>query len=156
MTSCPKCGDVDLKRGQCPECGYKPRQKKQGEQKTPQRDPKCSFESGNVRCVLDAVWYPDNRFKGYCALHDEESKRNLPPWEAQEQLKRIRTDPMSYARDLLESSWRKERELLVQKTIEQHPEWQRGEDEGRTEYAKRMLAIGKKLGKGIRARYRHE
>ena len=63
---------------------------------------------------------------------------------------------MSDARDLMEGSWVRERELLIQKHIAAHPEWQRGEDEGRTEYAKRMLATAKQLGQGVRARYRHE
>ena len=119
------------------------------------REPKCKFTAGHLQCPLDATWYPNNGAFGYCALHDEESKRKLAPWEAQAQLARMHEDPLSYARDLMEQSWAKERELLVQKTIEQHPEWQRGEDEGRTAYAKRMLAICKELGKGVRARYRH-
>ena len=161
MTStCERCEatgrTVQLVNGECPKCSWMPpRQSKSSSarSKTQQRDSKCSYESGNIRCVLNATWYPDNRFKGYCALHDTEDKRKLPPWEAQDQLKRIRDHPADYARDLLEGSWTKERERLIQRTIEQHPDWQRGEEEGSTAYAKRMLAISKQLGKGIRARY---
>lgn len=152
MTStCERCEAtgkiVSLVNGECPKCSWMPPKRAKsngGKQKTPQRNPKCSYAAGHLQCPLDATWYPNNRFSGYCALHDDEDKRKLPPWEAQAQLQRIHNDPISYARDLLEGSWAKERELLIQKHIAAYPEWQRGEDEGLSVYEDRMLdEIGK-------------
>lgn len=128
------------------------------------RDPRCSFKSGPHRCPLPATWYPEHapisahqtyNPHGWCAMHDEAEKRNMPPWEAQEQLKRMNENGKDYAYDLLAGGWKEEREKLIQQKIDEHPEWQRQPDESSTEYRQRMLAICKKLGKGVRARYRH-
>ena len=104
-----------------------------------------------MRCALPATWFPNNGTRGYCWLHDDESRWLHGP-ELHEQLKEIRDNRQRHMNEREGEDWRR---VMVDDVIEAHPEWIRGEDEGRREYAVRMLKLGKELGKGLRARYRH-
>ena len=112
-------------------------------------DPRCSFQSGGHRCPLPAVWYPGavpHNTSGYCRMHDSDDKRALEPWEAQAQIQRISESPSDYLADLYpaDSNWR---EQALQAEMAKHPEWQRGADEGRSEYHSRMLAAWKRMAR---------
>ena len=157
---------LKLENGECPECGWKPPLTEQGSGKSEHaRDAQCIFRSGPHRCPLPATWYPENapigqhqhyNRRGFCAMHDREEKRDMEPWEAQAQIKRFQEHARIIYDELREDSWKHERERMIQQKINEHPEWQRGEDETSSAYQRRMLGIAKQLGKGVRARYRHE
>ena len=120
------------------------------------REPRCCFSGGNLRCPLPATWYPENGTHGYCALHDDAQKRKMAEHEAYAQLQRMHEDAKAYARDLLDGSWKQEREQLIQDTIDGHPEWQRREGEGRTRYAERMIDEVAKRSPGLAALLREK
>ena len=119
------------------------------------RDPQCVFSSGVYRCPLPATWYPENapigphqhyNRRGYCAMHNEEEKRNMEPWEAQAQLARFKEHAKIIYDELREETWAAERERMIQAKIDEHPEWQRQDGESSSEYQRRMMATCKGMG----------
>ena len=112
------------------------------------KDMQCVKQSGLLRCALPATWFPNNGTRGYCWLHDDESRHLTGP-DLHAQLEDIRGHRQRYINERESEDWRR---VLVDDVIEAHPEWHRGENEGKREYAKRMLKTAKALGKGLRSR----
>lgn len=115
-----------------------------------QRDVLCSHTAGNLRCVLPATWYAANSFHGYCRLHDEDDKRLTGP-EGYAQLEHIRDHRASYLQDFYGPQAE-----LVTAVMQAHPEWLRGEDEGRTAYQDRMLEAVAKLNPAMASMIRRK
>lgn len=110
------------------------------------KEPRCQMSQGMLRCALWATWYPNSGTRGYCWLHDDESKWLTGP-ELHDQLQDIREHRNRYIAEHegTDSTRQRMRDL-----IEAHPEWHRGEEEGAREYALRMMAMNKGLGRMLR------
>lgn len=121
--------------------------KRHGHKDPNPKEPRCQIAQGLLRCALPAVWYPNNGIRGYCWLHDDESKWLSGP-ELHDQLQDIRDHRNRY---IAEHEGVDVVQQRMADLIEVHPEWHRGEEEGKREYALRMLSITKPLGASLRS-----
>ena len=137
--SCPECGDPLPPRAQaCGSCDWRPAARSKNAP-----DWVCSHTAGQSRCPLPAVWY-DSTFatSGWCRLHSE-AERRMSGADGYEQLRHIIDHRQAYLDEHYpKRGWRDD---MVDALILEHPEWQRGEDEGRSEYVKRMTGTSLRL-----------
>ena len=145
---CPVDGNR-LVRFACPECGWKPpRAASKGES-----DGQCTYRCGDSRCPMPAAWYDQPiGGQGWCRAHDDWKKRLEPGPEAQAQLAHIIQNRAQYMDAYYpRTCWQDE---ATDARMAENPEWNRGDGEGKTEYARRMSGLGKSLARKLNRRVR--
>lgn len=136
MPTCPDCGErLNRAARQCA-CGW------QREERPP--DHRCAFTYEGVRCPFPGVISesPVGKTKFWCHHHIDPVNRAFD--FEQSEFFRVYSDPQCRADQMAiwypDIDWREERIAEIRAA---HPEWERRDDETRSQYTERMLALGK-------------
>lgn len=126
---------------ECVFCGWKnPAARRRA--KADADDWQCLFELDDLRCPLPGGHNePAARGPGWCTLHWRDRRRDAG---ALRQLQEIIADPRPY---LPPPPWQ---DAAIDALVAAHPQWQRAEDEPRSEYVARMRAEQRALSRSLR------